>query len=202
MDERLAILGGTFDPIHFGHLALGAEICWQLDVARVFFVPAAQQPFKANLEVTAAHHRLAMVRIATAGNSAFDVCDLEIVRGGRSYSFDTVTTLQEDNPQAELIFVVGADVLRDLHRWYRIEQLLALCRFVVVNRPGYQLDLDPVFAVLPAARDRIMPIVGPALDISSTDLRARLARGAPVRYQVPDTVLQYVQEHGLYRPRA
>ena len=197
--ERLAILGGTFDPIHFGHLAIAEEICWQLDVARVFFVPAAQQPLKLATHVASAADRLEMVRLATAGNPGFAVCDLEVRRGGRSYSIDTLTSLREAYPAADFIFVAGADVLAELPRWYSVERLLELTRFAILTRPGHQLDLNPIYEQLPAARGRMIEVVGPKLDISSTDLRARLAAGAPVRYQLPDTVLDYIEAHALYR---
>ena len=202
MSERLAILGGTFDPIHFGHLAIAEEIRWQLQVGRIFFVPAAQQPLKVHHHVATANDRLEMVQLATANNPGFTVCDLEVRRGGRSYSVDTVAALREEHPDAQFTFVGGADILLELPRWHQIERLLELCEFAIVTRPGYQLDFDPLYAVLPAARDRMVAVTGPALDISATDLRARLARGAPVRYQLPDPVLQYIQDHGLYRARA
>lgn len=199
MSERIAILGGTFDPIHYGHLAIAQEVCWQLEVSRVFFVPAAQQPFKLGVRVVDAEHRLAMVRLATADNPAFEVNDIEIRRGGTSYSYDTVRALHEAHPDAELIFVAGADVVRDLHRWREIDALLQLCRFAIVHRPGYLLDFDALYANLPAAWDRVIEIIGPALDISATALRERFATGAPVRYQLPDVVIAYVADHDLYR---
>ena len=202
MTMRVAILGGTFDPIHFGHLAVAEEVRWKLGLARVFFVPAAQQPLKAHTHLATAEQRLAMVRLATLDNPTFDVCDLEVRRGGRSYTIDTVQALQVDNPSAEFTFVAGADVLQDLKRWYRVEQLLELCSFTIVSRPGYRLDLEPVYAGLPGARGRIEAVVGPALEISSTDLRGRLLRGAPVRYQLPDAVIDYIEANGLYRPGA
>lgn len=202
MSERLAIFGGTFDPIHYGHLALAAEVCWELDVQKVFFVPAAQQPFKGEGHAAPAGARLEMVRLATEDSSSFTVCDLEIRRGGRSYTVDTVADLREEFPGADFTFVAGADVLEDLHRWYAIERLLALCRFAVVTRPGYPIDLQRLYTLLPAARDRITTIAGLALDISATDLRNRLRRGAPVRFQMPDAVIDYIHAHGLYGTRA
>ena len=200
VSEHLAILGGTFDPIHFGHLAIAEEVCWQLDASRVFFVPAAQQPLKEQMHVATAADRLAMVRLATASNPAFSVCDLEVRRGGRSYSIDTVAALRAAHPTAGFTFVAGADVLLDLPRWYQVERLFELCQFAILTRPGHVLGLGRLYEVLPAARGRVVAITGPALDISARDLRARCARGAPVRYQVPDAVLEYIDAHGLYRP--
>jgi nicotinate-nucleotide adenylyltransferase len=198
--EHIAILGGTFDPIHIGHLAIAEEVRWHLG-GRVFFVPAARQPLKADTHVATATDRLAMVRLATAGNPAFEVCDLEIRRGGRSYTVDTITTLREEYPAADFAFVAGADVVTDLHRWHQIERLLSLCRFLIVARPGYEIDLESLYATLPASRGRVSTITGPSLDISASGLRARLSRGAPVRYQIPDDVLEYIKAHGIYQPR-
>ncbi len=198
MSERIGILGGTFDPIHYGHLAIAEEARWQLELARVFFVPAARQPLKGRHHVPA-EHRLAMTRLATGDNPCFEVCDLEVRRAGPSYTIDTIAALEAQNPGAELVFVVGADVLNDLHRWHAIDRLLALCRFAIFTRPGYALDLAPVETVLPTARGCLQAVVGPALDIAATDLRRRLAENAPVRYQMPDTVIRYIEEHGLYR---
>ena len=202
MSEHLAILGGTFDPIHVGHLAIAEDARWQLGLNRVFFVPAARQPLKAHLHIATATDRLAMVRLATSDNPAFAVCDLEVRRGGRSYTVDTVAALQEEYPNAAFTFLAGADVVADLHRWYRIERLLELCRFAFVGRPGYVIDLERLYAAVPAARDRVRILEGPNLDISASELRVRRERGAPIRYQVPDAVLQYIEAHGLYRAQA
>ncbi len=201
MAEHYAIFGGTFDPIHFGHLALAEEVCWQLDVTCVFFVPAAQQPLKVAGHCASAEQRLEMVRLATVDNHSFAVRDLEIRRGGRSYTVDTVASLREEYPRAAFTFVAGADVLHDLPRWYQVERLLQLARFAVVTRPGYALDhdLDRLYDELPSARGRLTAIHGLHLEISSTNLRDRLQRGAPTRYQMPDIVRDYIQDHGLYR---
>src|SRR4051794_7752945 len=154
VSERLAIFGGTFDPIHYGHLAIAEEVRWALATTRVLFVPTSQQPLKTTTHIATAVQRLEMVRLATADNSGFAIHDLEIRRGGRSYSFDTVVALQAEYPAAELFFVIGADLLSDLSRWYAIDRLLALCRFVVMTRPGYQIDLDYLYTVLPSSRGR------------------------------------------------
>lgn len=199
MSEQIAILGGTFDPIHIGHLAIAEEVRWHLD-ARIFFVPAARQPLKTHPHTAMGVDRLAMVRLATASNPAFEVCDLEIRRGGRSYTIDTVTTLRKEYPAAGFTFLAGADVVAALHQWHEIEKLLGLCRFLIVTRPGYEIDLDDLFTKVPAARGRVTTLVGPALDISASALRERFDRGAPVRYQIPDAVLEYIEAHGLYRP--
>lgn len=199
MSEQIAILGGTFDPIHFGHLAIAEEVRWHLN-ARVFFVPAAQQPLKTTPHSATGVDRLAMVRLATADNGAFEVCDLEVRRGGRSYTIDTVTTLREEHPSAEFSFIAGADVIPSLHLWHEVERLLSLCHFTILTRPGYELDLEALYRTLPAARGHVSTLVGPALDISATGLRERLVRGAPVRYQIPDAVLVYIETNGLYRP--
>lgn len=202
MHEHIAILGGTFDPIHYGHLAIAEEVRWRLQADRVLFVPAAQQPLKSHRHVATADDRLEMVRLATEGNPCFAVSDLEVRRGGRSYTYDTVRALQQEKPEAAFTFVIGADILPDLPRWYALDQLLQLCRFAVVTRPGYPFDLQPLYDFLPMARGRIDAVDGPALDISATGLRDRFERGAPVRYQLPDLVVEYIADHGLYSNRA
>jgi nicotinate-nucleotide adenylyltransferase len=199
VSERYAILGGTFDPIHIGHLAIAEDVRWQLGLDHVIFIPAARQPLKDHSHVATAVDRLAMVRLGIADNPAFLVSDLEIRRGGRSYTVDTVATLRDEHPGSDMVFIAGADVVADLHRWYQIDRLLELCRFVFVGRPGYAIDLERLHALVPASQGRVSTLIGPLLDISATELRARRARGAPVRYQVPDAVLEYMEAHGLYR---
>lgn len=199
MGQRIAIFGGTFDPIHIGHLAIAEDARWALGADRVLFVPAAQQPLKAPQHGATAVQRLAMAQLATAGNPYFAVCDLEIRRGGVSYTVDTVTAIKAQHPDADLVFVLGADAVSLLPRWHQIERLLDLCRFAVVQRPDYDLSLDALTRTLPALTGRIMVIDGPALTISASEIRDRLHAGQPVRYHLPHAVWQYVEQHRLYR---
>ncbi len=199
MSERIAILGGTFDPIHIGHLAIAEDARWALQADRVLFVPTAQQPLKYVRHRATAEQRLAMVELAVADNPCFAVSDLEIRRGGLSYSVDTVAAIKEQHPAADLVFVLGVDAVELLPRWHQIERLIDLCRFAVLLRPGFDLSLDSLFTTLPMLRGRMMIIDGPAFEISATDIRLRLQTGQPVRYHLPPAVWYYIEQHGLYR---
>lgn len=195
---RMGILGGTFDPIHYGHLAIAEEARVALGLEQVLLVPAAQQPFKRGLTVATAVQRLEMVRLACAGNPAFRPCAVELERPGPSY---TVTTLEElgATHTAELCFLIGADALRDLPRWHRAAELPRLARIVALQRPYAALDLEALFAELPALRGRLELLEGPRIDLSSSELRARVAAGRPIRYLVPDPVAAYIEQHQIYR---
>jgi nicotinate-nucleotide adenylyltransferase len=195
--QRLGILGGTFDPIHHAHLAIADEARVVLRLDQVLFVPAAQQPFKAQ-HWTSAAHRLAMVEAAVASNPHFSVSALELQRPGPSYTADTLESLHEIYPDAAFWFILGADALRWLPRWHAIERLSTLTRFAVVDRPTVTLDLAQLEAEQPLLHNRIERIAGPHLDISSTEIRARIAAGLPVRYLVPDAVADYIAVHNVY----
>lgn len=201
MRRSLAILGGTFDPLHIGHLAIAEDVRYALKAERIVFVPAAQQPFKTDQWATPASDRLAMVRLGIADNPAFDVSDLEVRRGGVSYTVETIAQLRVVYPEHELFFIVGADAAAALPLWHDIDHLLSLCRIAVVERPGYTLDLEALFVQLPAARARVMQIAGPALDISASELRQRLQAGRPVHYHLPSAIQRYIEAHGLYQDK-
>lgn len=201
--QRVGILGGTFDPIHYGHLALAEEVRWALGLERVYLVPNAQQPLKRAAHTTAPEQRLAMVRLACQDNPAFLPSDREVRRPPPSYTVDTLRELRAIHTAAgespRCWFLVGSDVLDLFPRWYRAGEILSLARLAVVTRPGFPPpDLDALDAALPSASAHIDHLVGPLLDISSSALRQRLAAGQPVRYQLPDAVLDYIQQHGLY----
>lgn len=199
MRKRIAILGGTFDPIHIGHLAIAEDVRWALEADQVLFVPAAQQPLKHERHLATAAQRLDMVELAIADNAYFVANDIESRRGGVSYTIDTVLTIRSQHPDSDLFFIVGADAVRLFPRWHQIERLIALCRFAVVRRPGYALVLDDLIEQLPMLRDRIAIIDGPLLDISASELRQRLREGRPARYHLPQAVWHYIEQHGLYR---
>ena len=198
MAARIAILGGTFDPVHIGHLAIAEDVRFALKAERVLFVPAAQQPLKQKQHSASAADRLAMVQLAVEGNAAFAVSDFEVQRGGVSYTVETVAYISAQWPDSELFFILGTDTLSELKRWREIERLLQMCRFAIVQRPEYPLNLDLLYAALPAARDRVVTITGPRLNIAATEIRQRLRTGQPVRYHLPPAVWQYIVEHGLY----
>lgn len=196
--KRIALLGGTFDPLHIGHLAIAEDLRFALRADQVAFVPAAQQPLKAYRHTVSAADRLAMTAAGIANNSSFAISDLEVRRGGVSYTVDTLRYFREQMPGIDLWLITGADAAMTLPRWHEIEQLLALCRIAVVERPGYYFDRDALVHQLPGAQDRIETFDGPALDISASEVRKRLREGRPVRYHLPPAVLAYIQEHRLY----
>lgn len=199
MPDRLAILGGTFDPPHFGHLALAEDVRFDLGAERVLLIPAAQQPFKTREESAPAADRLAMTTLAVAGDAAFAVSDIEIRRGGVSYTVDTLEQLRAEHPEAELFFAVGADAALELRDWRRPERIFELATIVVVGRPGYVVDIAALERELPGARGRLRWLDGPNFDISSTELRLRLGQGRPARFWLPRPVFEYIQQRRLYR---
>ncbi|MEW8978944.1 MAG: nicotinate-nucleotide adenylyltransferase [Symbiobacterium sp.] len=198
---RVAILGGTFDPIHLGHLAAAQGVVHLAGVERVIFLPNREPPHKAGQPVTPAIHRAAMVRLAIAGNPSFEFSDLELRREGPSYTVETVRALQAQHPDWEAAFIIGMDSLLEITTWREYQTLLQMTDWLVVTRPGYDLDrgrqmladLGPRLA----ARIRVLEIPGVA--VSSTRLRQLAATGYPLRYLVPDAVVAYIEEHGLYR---
>ncbi len=201
MVTRLGVLGGTFDPIHFGHLIIAEEARVQLRLPEVRFIPAGQPPHKGERRITPGRHRLEMVRRAVADNPAFTVSAQELDRPGPSYTVDTLAWLQEEQgPQCSLYFVVGGDALADLLAWREPDRLLRLATLVAVRRPGAQLaDIRVLEARLPGLRQRLILLDSPQLDVSGSDIRRRVCAGLPIRYQVPEPVRSYIEEEGLYR---
>lgn len=189
---RLGIMGGTFDPIHHGHLAAASEIAHLLHLDEVVFVPTGEPWQKEHKEVSAAEDRYLMTVIATASNPRFSVSRMEIDRPGATYTIDTLRRLHADRPGAELYFITGADALAQLLTWRGAEELFELAHFVGVNRPGHDLS----DAGLPEGRVSLMEV--PALAISSTDCRERVRDGEPIWYLVPDGVVQYINKRRLY----
>ncbi len=198
MTARIGILGGTFDPIHYGHLAIAEEVRIALALDRVLFVPAAYQPLKAHRPGADAQHRLAMAQLACATNAFFNVSDAEITRPGPSYTVTTLQTLHAMN-MGELFFILGADALNDLPRWREAARIPELTNVVAVERPGASFDMESLFTALPTLRERLTTLDGPQLDISSSELRRRVIDKRPLRYLVPDAVVDYITEHGLYQ---
>ncbi|GCD21555.1 putative nicotinate-nucleotide adenylyltransferase [Cellulomonas algicola] len=190
---RLGVMGGTFDPVHHGHLVAASEVADRFDLDEVFFVPTGQPTFKQEQDVTVAEHRYLMTVIATASNPRFTVSRVDIERPGLTYTVDTLRDLKTLRPDADLFFITGADAIEQILTWKDAEELFAMAHFVAVTRPGHTLSVDG----LPADRVSIQEI--PALAISSTDVRARARAGQPVWYLVPDGVVQYIAKHRLYR---
>jgi len=192
-------MGGTFDPIHNGHLVAASEVADRFDLDEVVFVPTGE-PWQKYHTVSAAEDRYLMSVIATAANPRFSVSRADIDRGGPTYTKDTLRDLRELNPDAELYFITGADALASILSWQKPEEMFAMARFVAVSRPGYELSGDHLAEVLDSLPDDALTLVEvPALAISSTDCRRRAAESRPIWYLVPDGVVQYVSKRRLYR---
>jgi nicotinate-nucleotide adenylyltransferase len=197
MTARIGVLGGTFDPIHYGHLAAAEEARLALRLDRVLLVPAARQPLKSGGHAASPEQRFEMVRLACTGNDAFEPSRIELDRPGLSYTVDTLEELSREVP-GEVHFILGADALADLPRWYAAQHVVDLARIVAVRRPGFMPDLAALARDLPRIRDRLTVIEGANLDISSSELRRRVAEKRPIRYLTPDAVVEYIAAHGLY----
>jgi len=190
-------MGGTFDPIHHGHLVAAEEARWQFDLDPVLFIPTGQ-PWQKPVGVSPAEDRYQMTVIATASNPCFEVSRVEIDHPGPTYTVDTLRRLRAElGEDARLFFITGADAVLHILTWKDREEVLALAEFIAATRPGY--DLERLTERLPLARERLHPMEIPMLAISSTEIRARVARGAPIQYLVPDGVVEYVAKRGLYR---
>jgi len=200
--DRLGILGGTFNPIHNGHLLMARAAAAAFGLERVLVVPSALPPHKELAGGVSAEDRLAMVRLATAGDPLLEVDTIELDRGGVSYAIDTVRHLAARHPGRERVFIIGADSLLELHRWKEVAAFLDLCRVVTVSRPGVldrplrEEDLN--FPVAVARRLLRDVVTGEMCDASSSEIRARIAKGLPIGYLVPEPVERYIRDHALY----
>ncbi len=192
---RLGVLGGCFNPVHLGHLILAQDALELCALDRVLFVPCQRPPHKPADALAPAADRRAMLAAALAGDPRFAICDLELQRGGTTYTIDTARALAALYPRDELVFLIGADTLPELPGWKDAPALLKACRFVALARPGY----PPAPAASAAGGVPVRVIAGHPAAISSSDIRRRAARGLSLRYLVPDAVERYVREHGLYR---
>ncbi|UCC88753.1 MAG: nicotinate-nucleotide adenylyltransferase [Anaerolineales bacterium] len=198
---RLGILGGTFDPIHFGHLLAAEEARGALRLEGVLFAPAGDPPHKQGYAILPVAHRLAMVRLAIADNPAFQISTVDIDRTGPHYTVDTLRLLRNQLGigSDETFLIMGADSLTHLTTWHQPAQLIEICRLAVVARPGYRADLEALEAALPGISTRLDWVEMPVLGISSSDLQRRVREGRSIRYQVPSAVAAYVAKHALYR---
>ncbi|WP_442907530.1 nicotinate-nucleotide adenylyltransferase [Kineococcus sp. G2] len=190
---RLGVMGGTFDPIHHGHLVAASEVAARFDLDEVVFVPTGRPWQKSRRDIAPAEHRYLMTVIATASNPRFTVSRIDVEREGFTYTIDTLRELHQLRPDADLFFITGADALAQILQWKDVAELWSLAHFVGVSRPGHALSDDG----LPL--DGVSLLEVPALSISSTDCRRRVAGGLPVWYLVPDGVVQHITKHGLYR---
>ncbi|MEN6405435.1 MAG: nicotinate-nucleotide adenylyltransferase [Thermoguttaceae bacterium] len=199
---RLGLLGGSFDPVHFGHLIL-AEYCrQQCGLDAVWFLPTAVPPHKQDVRLTPAEHRVAMLELAVAGNPAFSVCRYEVDRGGVCYTVDTLEHFCREQPDRELFFLVGADMLADLPHWRNAARVCELATPVAVRRPGCAMDFEAIRAIASPERVeaiRRCQVEMPEIGISSTDIRRRVEGGRSIRYLTPHAVEMYIETHGLYK---
>lgn len=196
---KLGVLGGTFDPPHAAHLVLAEQARELLALDRVLWVPAGEPWRKAERAITPAEHRVQMVRLAIAGNEAFELSTLELERDGPSYSVDTLAALRELRPEDELVFVMGEDALHDLPNWREPERIIELAQLGVAAREGLRTSPEQLDGLLPGLAGRVLWITMPRLDISATDLRERAAAGRSLRYLVPDAVARYIAQQAIYR---
>lgn len=199
MKKRVGIFGGTFDPIHLGHLIVAETLMDEFLLDRVVFIPAAVPPHKLGQEISDARHRYMMTMLAICSNPQFQASDMEMRRTGPSYSRDTLAELiREHGGETEFYFIVGADSVASLHTWNRIEELLSMCHFIGASRPGCMPDMEEIRRRFGPLAEKIHCLETPELEISSTDIRERIRQGKTVRYIVPEAVEQYIYKERLY----
>lgn len=201
---RIGILGGTFNPVHIGHLIVAEEVYFRHGLSRVLFIPSGQPPHKDPDELVAAHHRYRMVELAVKGNEHFEASDIEITREGKSYTVDTIEAILERyGMDSDPHLIIGMDTVHELPTWKDIQRLSTMCRIVAVNRPGSTFDnldlLTPVLGKEKIEEMRRILVEIPPIGISSTEIRKRLRDGLQIRYLVPREVELYIEEQGLYK---
>ena len=198
---RVGIIGGTFDPIHTGHLLIAEEARVSLGLEEVVFIPTGQPWMKSDMRLSPPQHRLSMVRLAIASNPFFRASTVEIDRPGPTYTLDTLEEMhREAGGKIDFYFILGMDSLVEFHRWKEPAEILELCTLVTALRPGSRdHDLGFLDVIRPAASEKVVLLEGPAVDITGTEIRRRVAQGLPVRYQVPEEVERSIHRYGLYR---
>ncbi len=198
---KIGIMGGTFDPIHLGHLATAEAVRESFSLDEIIFIPAARPPHKRGRNVADEFSRLTMTTLATQSNEFFKVSDMEMKRKGLSYTLDTMNELHEIFGQStEIFFIIGADSLVDLQKWHAARELVDKCHFIATTRPGIDVDFSAVENFFGnVARKHIHRITTPALEISSTDIREKVRLGRSIKYLVPEVVEAYISKAGLYR---
>lgn len=190
LDERkkVGILGGTFNPPHLGHLIIADQVKNQLGLEKILFLPSAEPPHAQGKKTSDAKHRVKMVEQAIAERPDFEIELSEIQRGGKSYTYDTIRRLTEENPEIDYYFIIGADMVENLPTWYKVEELINLIQFVAVNRPSYSVETDYPLIFIDV----------PNIEISSSLVRQKLMDHCSVNYLIPDSVIQYIEKEGLY----
>jgi len=198
--NRLGIMGGTFDPIHYGHLVAAEMARSKFKLSKVLFIPSGTPPHKNRSDISAAGLRFEMIERAIQDNPAFDISALELERKGPSYTVDTLRVLRHTWSEHEFYFITGTDALREIFSWREAEEILMMTEFIGAARPGFDASdfLLQVQQEHPETQGRIHYLEVPALAISSTDIRARVKSGQPIRYLLPEPVRQFIQQYGLY----
>ena len=196
----IGVLGGTFDPVHNGHLIIAEDARVKLGLERVLFVPAGEPWLKGHMNIASGAHRLEMVRLATAANPHFIVSTVDLDRAGPSYTEDTLDDLRRDLGEGvNLYFIVGVDALAEFPTWRHPERIVQMCSLVAVKRPeSLDVNVEPLERSMPGIANRIISLDNPLIDISSTDIRRRIAAGLPITNLVPPAVERYILEHALY----
>ena len=199
--QRVGLMGGTFDPIHYGHLVAAEEARVAFDLSKVIFVPSGRPPHKIDQTISGGSDRYLMTMLAVLGNPHFDISDTEIRREGPSFAIDTVREFRDAYPEGtEFHFITGADACLEILGWKDSSQLLAECRIIAATRPGIPSShlREEIARLYPGVSDRFSVLEVPALAISSTDIRSRVRAGRSIRYLVPELVRQYIERQGLY----
>ncbi len=192
--ERIGILGGTFDPIHLGHLVLAEQVKEKLKLNRVIFIPCFRPPHKPGRKLSPAKDRFRMTQLALEGNPSFSISDIELKRKGFSYTVETLRQLNELYPKSQIYFLTGSDVLDEIHTWKDPEEIYKLAKVIIAKRPGFD-EFDPQNRF--AKKSIIVEITG--VDVSSSQIRERVKRGRSIKYLVPEKVEGYIKKEGLYR---
>lgn len=199
--EKIGIMGGSFNPVHTGHLLLAQFAWYTFGLSRVIFIPVGEHAFKGSSGLASGEDRLAMLRLATAKDPHFEVSDMEIHREGVTYTIDTLRCLQKEIPNGDFYFITGADIVFELERWREAEALMAEAAFITAFRPGYsdRRMLKAMDELKNKYHARFLKLETPRVEISSTGIRGNIRRGMPVRYLVPESVADYLETHQLYK---
>lgn len=200
--RKIGIMGGTFDPIHFGHLVISEVSRFEFDLEKIIFIPTGVPPHKATYMVTNPEHRYNMVQLAIEDNPNFEISPIEIERPGPSYTVDTLRQLVNNYPDTEFYLITGADAILEITTWKSFEQLAELCYFIAATRPGYQNEnfLKQIKILPGKLPEKIFPIEVPGVAVSSTEIRKRIAQGKPIKYLLPQKIENYIFQNRLYHP--
>lgn len=198
-NKRVGVFGGSFDPIHVGHLIIAEILMFRLELERVLFLPAGRPPHKPEQELAADHHRMAMLELAIGGYEPFEICTIDLDRPGSSYTATTLEILKDTlDPETDIVFLMGQDSLRDFPTWYQPEKIATLARLGVALRPNVTVSVSDIEAKVPETTGRIHLIDVPLIELSSREIRRQIGAGEPFHFQLPAGVANYITRHGLY----